>query len=198
MKRPGYLAGYEGMVPRKIRQRIGFSYFGGKGTYAPPPAPPPKQVKTLTEAIDKKTNKYYVQDTRCPEGEKMTEVREPCQGADCDPGEIDVYNECRDDPNYLEFPEPTAGDWQYCQDVKNVFRQRGIPASFAMDFCKKEGLKEKPSKVPTPAPAKAVSAPTKTAKLSAKPEAPPGFAKKVLDWLVGLVGREKVEEMLEE
>lgn len=115
--RPGYLAGSQGLVSRdtrnkqrnKTRPRTGLGGFG-KGSFVPMPDAPPGGVP-MDDAINTSTGQTYVQDPRCPEGEKMVQKMEPCVGADCcDGGDCDPegtpYPEdgCEDDPNYQQKP----------------------------------------------------------------------------------------------
>lgn len=124
MRRPGFLGEYEQhLIPKatliqakkkRLKQRLGLGAFG-KGFIAPPPNVP----AGLVAAPDAVTpdGKVYMQDPRCPAGEKMGKVKTPCVGQDCcDPSGCDpegtVYEEeeCVDDPSYLELPdEPPAG-----------------------------------------------------------------------------------------
>jgi hypothetical protein len=94
--RPGNLSGFRGMVPKNQRSLGNFS--GGKSDYEPPPAPPPDPTATPAQLKPVKLSPTitYQQDTRCPKGEKMTQVA--CVGPDCDPGEKE--NDCADDPKY--------------------------------------------------------------------------------------------------
>jgi hypothetical protein len=127
MRRPGYLSGYEGLVPRARRRRKqrprrfnglgGYGRLGafGKGYAVGPPPPPnaplaPSKTVKQDNALNRKTKGFYMQDARCPPGEKMWQRKEPCTGADCDPGEVDVYTECDDDPVYLELPDEDFPD----------------------------------------------------------------------------------------
>lgn len=114
LKRPGYLKGTKTLRPRKS----GFG-FSGTAYIAPMPdappiegaTPPPGQMIPLNDAINKNTGHPYLQDSRCPEGEKLTKFEQmvPCQFPDdCDPGEmeLEVEWECEDDPDYMEAPPP--------------------------------------------------------------------------------------------
>lgn len=149
--RPGYLNGYQPLVPKS------FGLGGGKSDFEPPPAPPPgAETVALTNAYDKKTGKFYMQNIKCPEGEKMAtcseSTHEPVAGCkvseccdvvfgppfcvtDCDPDA--PTGECDDDPNYVEFPE---GTWASCNDVIAAFKSKGIPEGFAKAYCEEEGV----------------------------------------------------------
>jgi len=114
--RPGYLAGFQGLVSRATRAnqrpRIFSNLSGfGKGSFQPMPDAPPGGV-TVENAINTSTGQPYVQDTRCPEGDKMGPPKQvPCEG-DCDPGEMEEEpGECEDDPAYQLKP-PTAAPAQ--------------------------------------------------------------------------------------
>jgi len=126
--RPGYLAGFQGLTPKTTRIkrakiRSGLGAFG-KGAFVPIPGAPPGSLP-MEDAINKSTGKIYMQDPRCPEGEKMVTTMTPCQcgptwpkdpngcpeccdGGDCDPiGTPYPENECEDDPNYQQvIPQP--------------------------------------------------------------------------------------------
>lgn len=130
-RRPGYLNGFVGMVPRRItfhgihgimdRFRGG----SGKGDFEPPPEPPPPSEVPLPPIAGPKpkTIKEYIathQDKRCPEGERIKTV--PCEGADCDPGETE--GDCRDDPVYVELAK--VGEEEILRkEVKQMELQEG-------------------------------------------------------------------------
>jgi len=108
-QRPGYLSGHRGLVSRASRQKPRFnSGLGafGKGVFIPAPVAPPGVP--VEGVIDAATGQPYMQDPRCPQGEKVVQVNEPCEGPDCDPGEMEMSEECDDDPNYkmLAPPQP--------------------------------------------------------------------------------------------
>jgi hypothetical protein len=99
--RPGYLAGFHGLVPKHASaKKTGFGSFG-KGMYVPPPAPPSGSV--VAGVVDASTGQPYMQDSRCPTGQKMTQENSPCEGEDCDPGETETHEECGNDPNYKQI-----------------------------------------------------------------------------------------------
>jgi hypothetical protein len=116
--RPGYLAGYQSLVPKSTRLQnklrrtySGLGYFG-KGAFVPMPNAPPGGVP-MEDAVHAQTGQTYMQDPRCPEGEKMVTKMEPCEGqdccdgADCDPpGTPYPEDECEDDPNYQQKAPP--------------------------------------------------------------------------------------------
>jgi hypothetical protein len=161
--RPGYLNGYQSLVPKHfgfIDKIMGGG--GGKSSYEPPPgAPTPGsqgETRSLTDAYDKETKKYYVQNSKCevgdkavmcsqtfhsPQGCKVSECCDVILGPpfciqDCGP---DVFVECDEDPNYVEFPEPAAGRrWSHCGQVVAAFAAKGIPAGFAQAVCDDEDL----------------------------------------------------------
>jgi hypothetical protein len=105
--RPGNLSGFRGMVPRNQRSLSNFSG-SSKWDYEPPPAPPPDPTASPAQLKPLKLSPTitYQQDTRCPDGEKMTQVA--CTGADCDPGERE--NDCADDPRYETLMESIEED----------------------------------------------------------------------------------------
>lgn len=127
--RPGYLTGFQGLVPKSKRynhrQRRAYSGLGafGKGAFIPIPNAPPGGVP-MEDAVHASTGQVYMQDPRCPEGEKMVTVMEPCKcgptwpqdpngcpeccGPDgCDPeGTVYPEDECDDDPDYQPKPQP--------------------------------------------------------------------------------------------
>lgn len=150
MRRPGFLGGFdEILVPKakliaearerkRIRRNIsGFGAFG-KGFIAPPPNAPDGLVASpdgITQA-----GSVYMQDPRCPGGEKMTKKMGtgPCVGADCDPGEMETeeFEECEDDPNYVGLPEEPAGGFRNCAERQAArypapCDQRTCPTCFA-------------------------------------------------------------------
>jgi len=129
MRRPGFLGGFdEFLLPKakllankSLRQPArrtmnGFGAFG-KGFIAPPPNVPWGLVAS-PDAISKNGG-VYLQDPRCPAGEKMTKKSEtvPCNGPDCDPGEMEVeeFEECEDDSTYVGLEEP-AGGFRNCAE----------------------------------------------------------------------------------
>jgi len=137
MRRPGFLNGFEGFTPKAVTYSSfkGFGYFG-KGFIAPPPGAPPAGVpgggNTSPEAINTKTGEFYVQDPRCPtEGMVMTKWSESCQGADCDPGEVESGEECDDDPLFRELPDPPASGWESCSQYKSA----GYPGPCNKNTC---------------------------------------------------------------
>ena len=132
MRRPGFLAGV-------VRSKPRHGFAGGGGYVAPAPAPPPASKflpisggTTLNYAVDNSTGNFYLQDTRCPAGERMANV--PCTG-DCDPGEME--NECSDDPNYKELPNAPQGGFKSCSEWSSAgypsgqCNQNTCPSCFA-------------------------------------------------------------------
>jgi len=120
MKRPGFLAGYQSMTSRASHNFSGVPEglgFFGKGAFVPPPGPPgsPSMPRLVTDAVNRQTGRFYMQDPRCGSGMKMTPYNTPCVGADCDPGERDVGDECDDDPAYKELPPPPAQGFFSCE-----------------------------------------------------------------------------------
>lgn len=114
--RPGYLAGFQGLVSKatrikqRSRTRTGLGAFG-KGSFVPMPNAPPGGVP-MEDAINAATGQTYMQDPRCPEAEKMVSKMNPCAGAECcDGGDCDPEgtpypeDECEDDPAYQKKPE---------------------------------------------------------------------------------------------
>ena len=110
MRRPGFLSGNARSKPK----HSSFGNFGkSKGYVAPAPAAPSGPTllpisggSTLKYAIDTSTGKFYIQDSRCPTGERMAKVS--------DPGDTETYNECIDDPNFKDLPEPPPGGFPSC------------------------------------------------------------------------------------
>lgn len=113
-KRPGFLAGFQGLTPKVTkfaRQRKLITGLGafGKGVFIPVPNAPPGGV-VIEDAVDASTGQPYMQDPRCPEGDKMVQKQVPCEdptGMDpCDPGEFEMEDDCEDDPAYQQKAPP--------------------------------------------------------------------------------------------
>ena len=103
----------------------GLGFFGKGAMLPPPPAGQTVTKKIIPTAKNKKTGKFYEQDSRCAvTGEKMTKFDEPCTEADCDPGERDIYEECALDPDYEALTPPPAQGFRDCKQ----WEQYGYPA----------------------------------------------------------------------
>lgn len=150
-RRPGHLAGLEGMTPR-ARRFSGTSFtLGafGKGFIAPPPSAPPGSPSggsPLPRAIDKRTRQPYIQDPKCPEGE-ITQTKgvpcagdECCDGGDCDPpGTIYQEADCYDDPNYEEAaPALTQNTQQAPSQPQQISTQPALPQKSEEEKAKEE------------------------------------------------------------
>lgn len=125
--RPGFLNGAGYLKPKQARRGLsGSSLIGlgtfGKGMIAPPPGAPPGTGAPVEGAVNAQTGKPYIQDTRCPVGEKMVTVNVPCHGADCcdepftppndeacDPeGTVSPEEDCEIDPLFKKVPPKAA------------------------------------------------------------------------------------------
>ena len=203
--RPGYLAGYRAMIPK----RYGFA--GGKADIDLPPKPPPPGQKAvpykIEHAYDKQSKNYYMQDPRCEEGDRQQpceKVKKKVSGCntnaccdivagppfclpDCDPP--GTLTECDTDPNYVAFPEK---DWKTCDEVKKGFRASGIPEKFALPICKE--LKPKPapkaaSKAPSKAPLKGPSKPQSKALPPPIIKRPKGIVEQIMQMINQVMGK---------
>lgn len=145
MKRPGFLGDFQSLTPRQVkimarqpkRAYGGFGFFG-KGFVAPPPSPGNSNLQVITTAINTKTGRFYEQDVRCPEGEKMMSKMEPCEGQDCCdasgcdfPGTLYPEEECDDDPDYRDLPDEPEGGFTSC----NEWRAAGYPEPCDQNTC---------------------------------------------------------------
>jgi hypothetical protein len=88
-------------------------YFGGfsgdKSDYEPPPGPPPSgmSIEQIRMRPVPKNPSLYQQDPKCSKGSITAIV--PCEGADCDPGEMEP--DCIDDPIYAKMMQQSpSGD----------------------------------------------------------------------------------------
>lgn len=140
--RPGYLAGFQGLISRatrnkqrnKTRPRTGLGAFG-KGSFVPMPGAPAGGVP-MEDAINTSTGQTYIQDPRCPEGEKMVQKMEPCAGTDCcdggdcdPPGTLYPEDDCEDDPSYQQRPQapPAPEPQQQAQPQQAQVQQSAAP-----------------------------------------------------------------------
>jgi len=160
--RPGNISNHKSFKPKRDwfqGRRRHHSNFGafGKSAMLPPPAPTaggPAGAIALTDAYNKKTKNYYMQDPKCGIGERMimcderTHISAGCKVSEC----CDATNylgfcvpdcgpnaplECDDDADYIEFPEKK---WANCEQVIAAFASKGIPGKFAEKFCDEEDI----------------------------------------------------------
>lgn len=138
MRRPGFLNGFQGLTPKASRfsgynRRRTLGAFG-KGFVAPPPPPgAPANAIPVPGALNTTSGQTYMQDPRCPEGEKWESKPVPCAGAECcddgfappnpeacDPeGTPYPEEDCYEDPMYKKLPAAPPGGFTSC-DIRKA------------------------------------------------------------------------------
>ena len=126
MLRPGFLGSHNVNPFGGLFDKGG----GGKADFEPPPEappPPPSMEPDQFTEVEMPDGSLYHQDKRCSEGQKITGA--PCEGAGCEPGEIE--HECADDPEFEKLIAKAAARQKAREADVIAAEQRDIQAQQA-------------------------------------------------------------------